>query len=298
MQPVHTPTPTPVPVQLTPPRWGSAEKVYRRIRLHWSTLPDAVAVELEWRDDYDTTWQTSHVTTEPSNESAIVAGLPSKDSQGNRRTGVIQFQLTVSATDGQSVTVNRSISRPATPDAIGHQHDNTVGFSLVGLGVSGLSGDVRSAAVVAVRAWNNERYINTCAVPCDLNSDNAVVTVQIGGRRTCTDGNDPRVGCAIGSYGAVDTQLGDIDIYISDDPHEGNRQFYWTRTAADDGHAIKRGSPISWYYLDAVVLHEFGHPFGLKNSPHGVMSGDHSIGADDRIKLKKIYEGHRDNPQW
>ena len=296
--PTSTPTPTPGPgPTLRPPTWGITEQAYRWIKLDW-TAPDFVDFKLEWGDNYETNWQTTHITV--NGNSALFRGFPSKDSNGLDRRGNIQFQLTATAVDGREATLYQSVPH-FFPRAIGHQHDHTVAYTLSALPMFGLGSAVRTTAIIAAIAWDNEAYVNAClSSSCSENADHHVVFVDLGGKMTCDQADGPRVGCVSPgrAFGDIETALGTLTIFISDTPFEGAQEYRWTRVESLAGKRIAYGSPIRWRYLESVLLHEFGHAFGLRDGTGGLMSGGHSITASDRARLKEIYERHRDVPEW
>ena len=303
-----TPAPTPT--------GGRPTQEYRFITLEWTAVPDYVSFTLEWRDNYDTGWQTSHFTINEQARTAVFRDFPSRysDPQANRwkyRVGPIQVQLTADTIAGQTEVIDWTITRDPPPEGYGHQHDHTVGYDRSQLPSSDIGIDVFNTAFIAAVLWNNESYVSTCSVPCSDNQDGSVITVVIqdpNGPDPCEDEPQPgkieaRAACVhyVGDH--VDFQIVDAKVVVMNPPFEAKRPFEWTRIASLDNQPVpgSRGK-LHYLFLDPVMVHEFGHAFGLLDygpSYNGIMNlTSHSITSQDRVKLREIYASHRANVGW
>ena len=302
-----TPAPTPT--------GGRPTQEYRFITLEWTAVPDYVSFTLEWRDNYDTGWQTSHFTINEQARTAVFRDFPSRysDPQANRwkyRVGPIQVQLTADTIAGQTEVIDWTITRDPPPEGYGHQHDHTVGYDRSQLPSSDIGIDVFNTAFIAAVLWNNESYVSTCSVPCSDNQDGSVITVVIqdpNGPDPCEDEPQPgkieaRAACVhyVGDH--VDFQIVDAKVVVMNPPFEAKRPFEWTRVSSLDGEDVPGVVGMRYIFLDPVMVHEFGHAFGLLDygpSYNGIMNlTSHSITSQDRVKLREIYASHRANVGW
>ena len=81
--------------------------------------------------------------------------------------------------------------------------------------------------------------------------------------------------------------------------------YVWTRIKGLSQTEISWKPGYYWRYVDSVILHEFGHTFGLRNMEGrghmGIMTNDWDstrIEPDDEALLKSIYATHKPNGDW
>ena len=59
------------------------------------------------------------------------------------------------------------------------------------------------------------------------------------------------------------------------------------------------GTSQKYYYLDKMILHEFGHALGLGHFGTGIMNSyGFVITSSDRTRLEEMYENHTKNEGW
>ena len=102
------------------------------------------------------------------------------------------------------------------------------------------------------------------------------------------------------------------NMLFEDEPETGTGpnlvRYRWTNVRSLDQHTANGGEIYRW--VDNVVVHEFGHTFGLddyrgESDFYGIMDvddvkykKDDQIKQDDRDALRKIYESHTKNEGW
>ena len=103
-----TPAPTPT--------GGRPTQEYRFITLEWTAVPDYVSFTLEWRDNYDTGWQTSHFTINEQARTAVFRDFPSRYSdhagqqRGSTGWGRSKSSLTADTIAGQTEVIDWTIT--------------------------------------------------------------------------------------------------------------------------------------------------------------------------------------------
>ena len=317
--------PAPVPV-LTPPSWDDyTVMAYRWIRLDWSD-PERIfdTYRLEWRDagsigfsgwtdlSESGTPGMPRATIDPVNTLADIRGIPwSADSDGNPIG--LEFRLTATTANNASVSIETIGPRSKQPDANGHQHDHNVAFDLSQLGATAFGKDVAQASRIAAAFWRLEEHIDSCAVPCDDSYTTSVV-ISAADREdyecwTRERGDDlRRVGCIayFSTSGNIEYHLGHQTIYVPRTPYEDDnlsgkieeQQYLWTRYGPLHNKPVP-GTSQKYYYLDKMLLHEFGHAFGLPHFGTGIMKAyGFSITSSDRDRLEEMYEIHTKDEGW
>ena len=113
----------------------------------------------------------------------------------------------------------------------------------------------------------------------------------------------------------IDHHIGNHAIVIEQPPDHGRgtpgkpyKRYRWTRDPNKSGYTnIDSNFPFEqWRYLDATVLHEWGHPIGMKNKGDdpgyiGVMAfpqRDRNITRDDIAAVDEIYMSHTSGVGW
>ena len=330
----HTPTPTPTPAaQPVPakPEWeGYSHVAYRWIWVNWKPAPDFTYYSIEWRDNHTTTWRRLETNENIHQNSGPRVDIDFNDTSADIR-GIVQREgpiwLRVSGhipgTTDKVTSDARTAPRSLKPWSSGHQHDNTVSFDLRQLGSASLAFEVKAAARTAAASWaallrSLQSCEHTLADPCS----DSLVTLKIAGNpstnkntacdfRNATTGMvDPSVACVTGFPGGkkqekVEKHIGALTMVFEDPPYEGANRFRWTRIRLIHNDPTGVGNE-RWRYLDATVLHEFGHAFGLPdfapNEPHlGIMKDNgtyKTIQSDDRKLIENIYLGHTANTGW
>ena len=201
---------------------------------------------------------------------------------------------------------------------------------------------IRGAINTAVAAWNaaantitdNDLKICKAGVgDCDgngSNHDNGTITIQTAGETStgqnisctwstaCTkDWPSPRVGEHIAGIHLIFEEpawecRGTLDPVTGACPPADHLRIYWTDVAGDDRTEAKdpAGNVIGEYrYVDPIMMHEFGHTFGLSDfylddmtnlmGLAAVMNDPYSNKtptAQDIEQLKAIYALHYSSP--
>ncbi len=219
-----------------------------------------------------------------------------------------------------SSTVDREAPEPKQ---YGHQEDHTVAYeegtitSAPGLpsGVPDPAMVIQGAINDAVTAWNTAtaaraiagKNLKICEVlACGTsNHDGGTITVQTqagpnpGQNESCT--------WSTACVENLSDHIADIDLIFEEPAWEcrgprhpttgvclpaGHFRIYWTRVAGDQGTDVK--DPITkakigeYYYIDPIMIHEFGHTFGLPDFYADMITGLQGLAAvmDDPYKNK------------
>ena len=153
-----------------------------------------------------------------------------------------------------------------------------------------------------------------CEGSCSSNADMHVITVELGqsGSQPGNDACGASIACVSPVGSTVEDHLGSATLTIEQPPYEGNgmprdiRRFKWTRNASNNLHSTGGPHMERWRFIDAVMVHEFGHILGLPDfsaaeSHLGVMKNFdtyQTVTVADVELVKDIYENHAPNAGW
>ena len=280
----------------------------RGIRLTWQSSIGATSYEVAISSA-----GTSPTVTSTSGTRADFTGLYPETEY--------TFTVTASNTHGATQSDERTATAPKVTQ-VGHQADHTVKYE-----IGTISNDlIRDAIPTAVSAWNTEisdlgKGLQICTgSACDTdNTDDFTVTI-----RTDSDKHACRGSRACAPYSLTeDGHLGDMGIIFEQPPWKATGTLYtdsrvetayeWTDDESLNGNEILGSMPTRYYvYVGYVMLHEFGHTFGLSDF-YSYPSMDHlpalmnscdeklegrpensctRITTDDKAQLKAIYLLH------
>ena len=288
------------------------------MKLDWTADPDSTDFSLDWRDDH-TDWATltgggssgPRVTIYSANTTAVVHGLP-------QRSGNLYFKITATAEDGRTAMSQvRGVPRSAPPKAYGHQHDHVASYSLSNIQTGSVAAKAKAAARYAEQEWSRNvraHGVDICEKPCPANADTPFINVELGdsGNRTENYACGASIAC-VGPVGStVENHLGSANLTIEEPPYEGtrtagdNRRFKWTRNSSMNLKPTGGPQMETWRFIDAVMVHEFGHILGLPDfssaeSHLGVMKNFdtyQTVKVADVELVEGIYENHAPNAGW
>lgn len=290
------------------------------MKLDWTADPDSTDFSLDWRDDH-TDWVTLtggsssglRVLINSANTTAVVRGLP-------QNSGNLYFKITATAADERTATsATGEVLRSAQPKAYGHQHDHVASYSLSNLQTGSVDTMAKAAARHADQDWSgNARAhgVDICEGSCSANADMHVITVKLrhSGDPTENDACGSSIAC-VGPFAlnaTVEDHLGSAALTIEEPPYEGTkmsgdiRRFKWTRDASVNLKPTGGPQMERWRFIDAVMVHEFGHILGLPDfsaaETHlGVMKKFdvyQSVTVADVELVREIYENHAPNAGW
>ena len=167
------------------------------------------------------------------------------------------------------------------------------------LSVNGVT--TRLAISNAAQQWRDRPLVVVCTDPCAGNDDEKVVAVKLKRSNGCSQG----IACLKRSSGNIEDHVGNHDLIIEWPPvSKSGLQVIWTRIPGDHYKLHPDGNGVRWVYLDAVVLHEFGHALGMKHWPKtyvAVMQENTNSAVmtqTDRDGLHSIYESHTSMKGW
>ena len=209
----------------------------------------------------------------------------------------------------------------------GHQADHNVKYEID----SGLPVVISQSIGPAVSTWNNaisglNQGLNICeGMTC---SDDHIVLVKTTSRenKSTTITHDPDKGCGKSnacvkfefdtegdSDGGVGDHMGNMTMAYENPPWTAwevskdnwvHQEWEWTDISSDHNMLIPSSTTIRFYYVDRVMVHEFGHTLGLpdfytdeksglKGLTDAVMHTSRlTIHAEDINQLRAIYFGH------
>ena len=298
---------------------------YRWFHVDWQAAPGYTSFTVEWRD-----WRDPHATppTPPkawsplassgqSGPRALISGK-SADIRGIGYVPDTDIEVRVVATISGELAASQAyrVPRGEQPAARGHLPDHTMRYQ-DRLPTSGphaeLAGWIKPQLWSAASAWANlvpELDLAACSTACARNEDNETFSVEISddcgfGAVACVKGL-PAFHLGLELEGRI-VGTGLRMLFV---PETGQyRAHKWTTDPSLDREINDEHRRFFW--IDRVVVHEFGHAYGLADrypggthhAPNyrGIMgrqTGDKGIKPDDRAALRAIYETHTRNHGW
>ena len=244
---------------------------------------------------------------------AAIRGLPYGE-------GVV-IEVRVVGTTGRGLVVEGPaypVSRSSQPIGIGHLPDHVMMYDDTDLEDSseGIAEWVKENAASAASRWASivsglescKGTADSVDEDCPQNSDGSVVKVVIG---ICL--NPAFAACYSVGSGSIERKLdGETKLIFLASPPWGE----WTDNPDLDGEEV-RGQPGETYqWFGNVLVHEFGHAFGLADQSGGhrsgvlgdgreydgimrdLVEGDDTIKDHDKAALRAIYETHIKGQGW
>ena len=246
---------------------------------------------------------------------AAIRGLPYGE-------GVV-IEVRVVGTTGRGLVVEGPaypVSRSSQPPGIGHLPDHVMMYDDTDLEDSSenIAEWVKENAAAAASRWASivpglglescKGTLVTLDDVCPQNSDHSVVKIVIG---LCLDKGSPA--CYSVGDGSLERELdGETRITFRASPPG----VVWTDNPAEDGKRVRESqSDEKYLWFGNVLVHEFGHAFGLadrygqvdraygyEEEYDGIMKvlvpGDDTIKDDDKAALIAIYETHIKGQGW
>ena len=296
--------------------------------MDWSADDILTGFEIQWREELTTLWNI--LETDSSihenrgrralinswNTTADIRGFPPSE----RRIYLRVIGTTDSGRRSEPSGELTMLVSWKPPTTLGHQHDHTVGYRLSTLGVGGIDTAVRRASEKAFTGWRIHTAVDFCEAPCSANSDTHVISIYVrnvpslSGRNVACTGSTACMKSVRESWD-IDHHIGNHDIVIEQPPDYGAgtdkdpyKRYRWTRDPNKTGPTnLDRNFPNEeWRYLDATVLHEWGHPIGMRNKGddpdyRGVMAYSQTyrnIMPADIAAVSEIYRSHTSGVGW
>ena len=290
---------------------------YRWFNIGWTAARPYTSFAIEWRNEGEgeSDWSElvqsgqSGARAIMSGMAAAIRGLPHED----KRIEIRVIARGSGGLEGRSDTLR--YARDTQPAARGHLPDHTMRYrdTISSSGVNAtLAGWIKPQLWSAASAWADlvpELDLEACSTTCARNEDKEIFWIEIDAdcnhRAACVKGlpafnlglelEGRIVGSGLRMVFAPDTAA-----YVV---HE------WTADPTEDREEVGNGRVYRW--IDRVVVHEFGHTFGLADrDPDGThpdpnyrgimnrLTGDKGIKPDDRAALWAIYGTHTRNHGW
>ena len=305
---------------------------YRWFNIGWTAARPYTSFAIEWRNEGEgeSDWSTlptvgqSGARAIMSGMAAAIRGLPHED----KRIEIRVIARGSGGLEGRSDTLR--YARDTQPAARGHLPDHTMVYiDVMPTSTSDanfeLAGWIRNEMSSAASAWADlvpELDLEACSTACDRNEDEEFFSIEIGTsyyecslRVSCVKGLPP-IKLGLGLEGKI-VGTGLRMVFMSEEVRY--RAYKWTTDPTWDGKEV--GDGRRYYWVDRVVVHEFGHTFGLADrgetgladrdealdNPHhdpnyrGIMGDqekDKGIKPDDRAALWAIYGTHTRNHGW
>ena len=298
---------------------------YRWFNIGWTAARPYTSFAIEWRNEGEgeSDWSTLPTVGQSGPRAimigmaAAIRGLPHED----KRIEIRVIARGSGGLEGRSDTLR--YARDTQPAARGHLPDHTMVYiDVMPTSTSDadfeLAGWIRNEMSSAASAWADlvpELDLEACSTECDRNEDEEFFSIEIGTKD---------VRCAY--YAACVKGLPAFHLGLELEGRivgSGLRMVFvpegtlltahkWTTDPSLDREDTLDG--WRYYWVDRVVVHEFGHTFGLADrgealggNPHydpnyrGIMGDqekDKGIKPDDRAALWAIYGTHTRNHGW
>ena len=306
-----TVTVLPLPVVSSSRRIG-----YRWFNIDWQAAPDYTSFTIEWRDRRD-----PHATpvTPPKAWSQLASSgqsgpraLMGGHSADIRGIGYvpdtdIEVRVVGMISGERAASPTYRVARGKQPAARGHLPDHTMRYrdTISSSGANAtLAGWIKPQLWSAASAWADlvpELDLEACSTTCARNEDKEIFWVDIDvdcniGAVACVKGL-PAFNLGLELEGKI-VGSGLRMVFVPETA--AYRAHEWTDDPTEDDDETPEGRRIYW--IDRVVVHEFGHTFGLADRDadgthpdpnyRGIMNrltGDKGIKLDDRAALWAIY---------
>ena len=235
------------------------------------------------------------VSIDNARRTAQIRGLP-------YRSGLVYVNVIgITASKDRVESGEYSVRRSPQPNQSGHQHDHTLSYSLGGVPLSVNGVTTRLAIANAAQQWRDRPLVVVCRDPCAGNDDEKVVPVKLKRADGCHSG----IACLKGAGGNIETHVGNRDLIIEWPPISKTVPLIaWTRNKDLHYEPHPDDSSVTLIYLDAIVLHEFGHALGMTHWPRSYKALMHPgtnsavMTQTDRDGLHSIYESHTSMKGW
>ena len=293
---------------------------YRWFNIGWTAARPYTSFAIEWRNEGEgeSDWSElvqsgqSGARAIMSGMAAAIRGLPHED----KRIEIRVIARGSGGLEGRSDTLR--YARDTQPAARGHLPDHTMVYiDVMPTSTSDadfeLAGWIRNEMSSAATAWADlvpELDLEACSTECDRNKDGEVFTIEIG------------AGCGV--WPACVKGLPAFNLGLELEGRivgSGLRMVFVPEGTAYTAHAWTTDPSLDredtpdrkriYFWVDRVVVHEFGHTFGLADrDPDGThpapnyrgimnrLTGDKGIKPDDRAALWAIYGTHTRNHGW
>ena len=301
---------------------------YRWFNIDWQAAPDYASFTIEWRDRRDPHATPVTPVTPPKAWSQLAASgqsgpraLISGKAADIRGIGYvpntdIEVRVVGVVSGKRAASSAYRVARGEQPAARGHLPDHTMRYRDT-ISSSGehteLAGWIKPQLWSAASAWADlvpELDLEACSTTCARNEDKEIFWIDISadcsiGAVACVKGL-PAFNLGLELEGRI-VGSGLRMVFVPETAL--HRAHEWTTDPTLDDEETDEGRRIYW--IDRVVVHEFGHTFGLADRDtdgthpdpnyRGIMNhltGDKGIKDDDRAALWAIYGTHTRNHGW
>ena len=308
-----------VEVLPTPKITDHTQVAYRWLNIEWTGGHSLYRYSADWRPVGDADWRPLTTSGGPGDERFRLTSSNSADVRG-----ITWWQLTLRPTIelkivgrvgdlvAESETYTLTRQRPVVS---GHMPDHTVQYTTAVLPDSPLGTMINDASSTASE-WvaRHDDYLWMCSTACYENTDRKVVTLKVADSGCELKGP----ACVVpsppwrGDHGTprISVAFNRNMILLSDDA-AAEEGYAWTDDETQHGTIDDDNNKLLW--VKAVVRHEFGHTFGLLDTPAdtyvGLMDASNIISkkypdailtiqeTDYRI-LEQLYKGHTPDQDW
>ena len=293
---------------------------YRWLNITWSAGHPDYTYTVQWRreTETDSDWKTlsetpattkesdrsrAIITTGLGQHSADVRGLPFKRGAGRANTDREILVRIAAAAGGHSVYSDGYAITRDKPGAVGHQHDQAIGYNLSTLPNNTLGTMLTNAAPGGATAWSNAvSYLSA-------HSGSEVDLVEFDGTsaRKCRTGPTACVKMGFSDHleDAGFRIPSGMTMVFYPNPEYESRNYIWTHDASKHLDDAPNGGRYMW--VVPVLVHEFGHTFGLSHSTFGIMNPSDVFDEDvaiatiqpaDVAAIRQLYDGHIASQGW
>ena len=291
---------------------------YRYFEINWSAHPYFVDFFVEWKNtgEGDNEWRRLGTSIyEP--RAFVDSGQSRADVRGIPHVHYVDILVRlVAKTEDEDTheTYTRGLTqtRDPQPKARGHLPDHTMKYDLTTLPDPGedhavLGGWIREASYYGATIWSLAvASLHSCQGDCPLNSDGETYSLEVA-EGQCEQGVPACLPPVTDNI--EQPMVEDLTIYFTPDT---DALFKWTNIKGIDGTFVtgQNGSQ-EYLWIDRVVVHEFGHTYGLADrhsglfydpNYRGIMStgaaGRKTLFPDDWAYTRSVYETHTRNQGW
>ena len=306
------------------------EMAYRWFHIYWRGPADYTSYRVEWYDTDTSRWKPlSNAASGPrailytasagastrAPQPSPLPGTPTHaDVRGIEYNSQTKVRVVGSTFDNVSGTSAEFTVTLSQPDALGHLPDHTAVYQWARFSDDepDLEGWIDDVVSLAANGWADLRSsLKACLIACTENQDNDLVRLRINAN-DC--GGKHVVACVTTiAPDNVDTEFtSNRYMTFTPIPKIDQTTFIWTDNQSFHGDRVDENDPSRVYlWVGAVVLHEFGHVFGIKDYGKyelqytGIMNTNYllyrmvsTLGSSDIQALEAIYKGNRPNLGW
>ena len=307
-----------VTVLETPSIEDGSVVAYRWLNITWKDSGyDSYSVEWRKEGESDADWVRLSTSTlvvgdrvHITGNSADVRGLEYTQTRQREKAMDVELRVVGHVNNTSAVSLSYDIAM-AQPIVTGYLPDHTVKYSLLMLDDTPLEKMVEAASTAASEWAARHDYIWMCAADTDCaeNQDGRTITLKVadGGCRTAVACVEP----APGVPGVEVSVAWHRDMIFLSRSAARALRYVWTDVESEHGAIDEFGNRLLW--LKAVLRHEFGHTYGLRDTVAGTHAGimDASnilhkkygeailtITDADYAVLEQVYKGHTPNQGW